>query len=101
MLAYMNRESLRRTLAEGVACYWSRSRREFWVKGQTSGHLQEVVSVHLDCDGDAVLLRVKQKGGACHTGHYSCFYRRAGNDGELIEEGEKAFSPDEVYGQRK
>lgn len=73
MLAYMNEEAIRRTLAEGRAVYWSRSRQEFWRKGDTSGNTQTVVSLHTDCDGDALLLRVDQSGPACHTGTLSCF----------------------------
>ena len=76
MLAYMNAESLAQTLATGKAAYWSRSRNELWVKGATSGHTQEVVSISLDCDGDALLLRVKQVGAACHTGHKTCFHNK-------------------------
>ncbi|MBN1419862.1 MAG: phosphoribosyl-AMP cyclohydrolase [Planctomycetes bacterium] len=83
MVAYMNRESLRRTLAEGVACFWSRSRREFWVKGATSGNTQEVVDVRLDCDGDAILVRVRPRGPACHTGARTCFFRRADPKGTV------------------
>lgn len=79
MLAWMNRQALAATIATGRATYWSRSRNELWVKGATSGHTQTVVSVSLDCDGDAVLLKVKQVGGACHTGEKSCFH----NDIEL------------------
>ena len=74
MLAYMNRESLALTLATGKATYWSRSRSELWVKGSTSGHTQEVVSISLDCDGDALLLKVNQVGAACHTGDKTCFH---------------------------
>ena len=74
MLAYMNRESLALTLATGKATYWSRSRSELWVKGATSGHTQEVVSISLDCDGDALLLKVNQVGAACHTGDKACFH---------------------------
>jgi phosphoribosyl-AMP cyclohydrolase len=74
MLAYMNRESLVLTLATGKATYWSRSRSELWVKGATSGHTQEVVSISLDCDGDALLLKVNQVGAACHTGDKTCFH---------------------------
>jgi len=74
MLAYMNRESLELTLATGKATYWSRSRSELWVKGATSGHTQEVVSISLDCDGDALLLKVNQVGAACHTGDKTCFH---------------------------
>ena len=74
MLAWMNAESLRRTLTTGRATYWSRSRQEYWVKGETSGHTQAVVSVALDCDGDALLVTVNQTGAACHTGNRTCFY---------------------------
>jgi phosphoribosyl-AMP cyclohydrolase len=75
MLAYMNRESLAITIESGRATYWSRSRNELWEKGATSGHTQKVVSIDLDCDGDALLLRVEQVGAACHTGDRSCFHR--------------------------
>jgi phosphoribosyl-AMP cyclohydrolase len=74
MLAYMNRESLAQTLATGKATYWSRSRKELWVKGATSGHTQEVLAISLDCDGDALLLKVNQVGVACHTGDKTCFH---------------------------
>jgi phosphoribosyl-AMP cyclohydrolase len=73
MMAWMDDEALHRTLSTGRATYWSRSRREYWVKGETSGHTQAVRSVALDCDGDAVLLTVEQVGPACHTGTHSCF----------------------------
>jgi phosphoribosyl-AMP cyclohydrolase len=76
MLAWMNRESLARTLQEGFACYYSRHRRTLWRKGETSGHLQRVREVRFDCDGDAVLLLVDQTGPACHTNRPSCFYLR-------------------------
>lgn len=75
MLAWMDDEALHRTLRTGQATYWSRSRGRHWVKGETSGHYQEVRSVALDCDGDAVLLTVRQTGPACHTGAHSCFHR--------------------------
>ncbi len=74
MLAYMNSESLALTLSTGNATYWSRSRNELWVKGATSGHFQEVHSISLDCDGDALLLKVTQTGVACHTGDLTCFH---------------------------
>jgi phosphoribosyl-AMP cyclohydrolase len=76
--------------------YWSRSRQEKWVKGQTSGHVQTVEEVRVDCDGDTLLFKVQQEGGACHTGYRSCFYRRA-DDGTLVADGDKAFDPDAVY----
>jgi phosphoribosyl-AMP cyclohydrolase len=74
MLAWMDDEALHRTLTTGRATYWSRSRKEYWVKGETSGHHQQVRSVALDCDGDALLLTVEQAGPACHTGAHSCFF---------------------------
>lgn len=74
MLAYMNAESLALTLSTGKATYWSRSRNELWVKGATSGHYQDIHSVALDCDGDALLLKVTQTGAACHTGDRTCFH---------------------------
>ena len=74
MLAWMNREAIERTLAEGYACYYSRSRQAMWRKGETSGHLQALKSMRLDCDGDAILLLVQQTGPACHTNRANCFY---------------------------
>lgn len=74
MLAYMNKESLRRTLETGYTWYWSRSRQELWNKGATSGHLQKVVSIFADCDNDTLLVKVEQTGAACHTGNYTCFF---------------------------
>ena len=76
MVAYMNKESLRRTLKLGKTCFWSRSRKEYWVKGKTSGSYQYVKSVSYDCDMDALLVKVRQVGAAFHTGNRSCFYRR-------------------------
>ena len=75
MLGYMNEESLQRTMETGLATYWSRSRQELWVKGETGGHFQHVQEILIDCDADTVLLKVRQEGAACHTGKYSCFYR--------------------------
>ncbi|MDD5730087.1 MAG: phosphoribosyl-AMP cyclohydrolase [Candidatus Omnitrophica bacterium] len=76
MLAYMNKESIKRTLKLGKTCFWSRSRQEYWVKGETSGHYQFVKSLFYDCDMDALLIKVRQVGAACHTGNRSCFYRK-------------------------
>jgi len=84
MLAWMNRDAVRTTLAEGRACYWSRSRNRLWRKGETSGQVQWLRELRLDCDGDAVLLLVEQTGVACHTGRHNCFFR-AIRDGELAE----------------
>ena len=76
MLAYMNKESLKRTLESGYTWFWSRSRQELWNKGATSGHLQKVVAMYSDCDNDTLLVQVEQTGAACHTGHHSCFYTK-------------------------
>lgn len=76
MLAYMNKESLKRTLESGYTWFWSRSRQELWNKGATSGHLQKVVAMYNDCDNDTLLVQVEQTGAACHTGHHSCFYTK-------------------------
>lgn len=76
MLAFMNKESLSRTIKSGRTCFWSRSRKEYWVKGETSGNYQFVKSISYDCDLDALLIKVSQIGVACHTGNRSCFYRR-------------------------
>lgn len=75
MLAWMNRESIALTLAEGRTVFWSRSRRELWRKGETSGHVQHLEEIRVDCDGDVVLIRVHQDGAACHMGEHSCFFR--------------------------
>ena len=88
MVAHMNAEALQKTIATGEAWYFSRSRKALWRKGETSGHLQRVVEIRIDCDQDAVWLRVEQTGAACHTGRASCFYRRVGKDGAL------SFVPD-------
>ena len=83
MMAWMNAESLRRTLETGLATYWSRSRQEFWVKGATSGHTQKVHSVSVDCDADALLLKIEQTGAACHENYRSCFFRDITAEGEI------------------
>lgn len=100
MLAYMNRESLEMTLRERKACYWSRSRKELWLKGATSGNMQEVKEITIDCDGDAILMKVTQRGGACHTGYHSCFYRKLEDDNSSMSICDKIlFDPEEVYGK--
>jgi len=93
MLAYVTEEAVEQTRETGRAHYYSRSRDELWAKGETSGHTQTVDEIRIDCDGDAIVYRVHQEGGACHTGYESCFYRTI--DGEVV--GERAFDPDEVY----
>lgn len=97
MMAYMNRESLQKTLETKIATYWSRSRAKLWVKGESSGHTQEVKDIWLDCDKDCVLIKIKQNVAACHVGYRSCFFNHLKSDGSLEEIGEKAFSEDEVY----
>jgi phosphoribosyl-AMP cyclohydrolase len=99
MVAYMNAESWAKTQETGKACFWSRSRKKLWLKGETSGHVQMVKEAYLDCDNDALLLKVEQIGGAaCHTGFRSCFYRRIEGD-RLETVGERVFDPKEVYGE--
>jgi phosphoribosyl-AMP cyclohydrolase len=93
MLAYINSIALSKTLETGVAHYWSRSRGKLWRKGESSGNEQIVKEILVDCDEDAILLKVEQKGGACHTGYRSCFYRTL--DGRIV--GKRIFDPDEVY----
>ena len=98
MVAYMNREAVQRTVESGRVCFWSRSRQEYWIKGETSGHTQTVRSVAFDCDGDALLIKVEQKGGACHTGYRSCFFREVSPDGNSSHiVGKKVFDPDAIY----
>ena len=97
MLAYMNQEAFDATLSSGKATYYSRSRQTLWVKGETSGNVQQVKEIRIDCDNDTVLLKVEQIGGAaCHTGHCSCFYKKIEN-GSIREIGEPIFDPEEVY----
>ena len=93
MLAYVSREALAQTRETGLAHYHSRSRDELWQKGETSGHVQHVEQVRVDCDGDALLYLVDQDGGACHTGYETCFYRTL--DGETVAD--RVFDPEEVY----
>jgi phosphoribosyl-AMP cyclohydrolase len=97
MLAYMNQEAFEATMATGKATYYSRSRQTLWVKGETSGNVQLVKEIRIDCDNDTVLIRVEQLGGAaCHTGHVSCFHKRV-NGGGIRIIGEPVFDPKEVY----
>jgi phosphoribosyl-AMP cyclohydrolase len=99
MVAYVNEEALAKTLETGTAHYWSRSRNELWLKGGTSGHVQNVKEVLVDCDEDCIIYVVQQEGGAaCHTGYRSCFYRKIEGD-SLKVTGEPVFDPKEVYGK--
>lgn len=97
MLAYMNLDAFNATLATGKATYYSRSRQTLWIKGETSGNVQLIKEIRIDCDDDTVLLKVEQLGGAaCHTGHRSCFYKKV-EDGSIRIMGEPVFDPREVY----
>jgi phosphoribosyl-AMP cyclohydrolase len=98
MLAWMNREAVAETLETGRVCYWSRSRGALWRKGETSGQVQRLVEMRLDCDGDALLLLVDQAGVACHTGRRSCFYRAQRNGG-LVEVAAPEVDPAALYGR--
>ena len=99
MLAWMNREALERTLATGRVHYWSRSRQQLWRKGEQSGQVQRLIELRVDCDGDAVLLLVDQRGVACHTGRRSCFFRAARGD-QLVTIAEPLVTPGELYGDQ-
>ena len=97
MMAWMTREAVEETLRTGRVCYWSRSRQGLWRKGESSGQVQHLVELRVDCDGDTLLLRVDQIGVACHTGRRTCFYRAA-RDGALAEVAGVEISPDRLYG---
>lgn len=97
MVAYMNKEALLRTLELGEVVYWSRSRQRLWHKGEESGNVQQLRAIFIDCDGDALLLKVTQVGGAaCHTGKRNCFFRQWQDD-ELVDVGTQVFDPQKVY----
>lgn len=100
MLAYINQLAWEETLKSGKAHYWSRTRSKLWLKGESSGHVQIIHEILVDCDDDTVVYKVEQLGGAaCHTGHRTCFYRVVEGD-KLITQGEKVFDPAEVYGKK-
>ncbi|MCL2336883.1 MAG: phosphoribosyl-AMP cyclohydrolase [Firmicutes bacterium] len=100
MMAYMNREAAAKTLATGETWFWSRSRQQFWHKGETSGNVQKVLEVYFDCDRDTLLLLVEQKGAACHEGYFSCFHYGLAPDGTVTIKGEQLFDPEAVYGKK-
>ena len=101
MMAYMNFASLEKTLLTGETWFWSRSRQEFWHKGESSGNTQKVKEVFYDCDVDTFLMKVEQKGAACHEGYRTCFHNRVNWDGTVTVVGEKLFDPEKVYGNIK
>jgi phosphoribosyl-AMP cyclohydrolase len=100
MLGYMNREAWEQTLKTGVATYWTRSRKRLWIKGESSGNIQKIHEILVDCDRDTVLMKVEQVGGAaCHEGYPSCFFRKVTPEGELRVVEERVFDPADVYGK--
>jgi len=101
MVAYMNRDAFEKTIETGKAHYWSTSRNQLWFKGESAGLVQEVKEIFTDCDQDAVLLKVKQVGAACHEGYYSCFFREIKDRGQKLEiVKERVFAPEKVYGDK-
>jgi phosphoribosyl-ATP pyrophosphohydrolase/phosphoribosyl-AMP cyclohydrolase len=100
MMAYMNEEALKKSLETGKVHYFSRSRNKLWLKGETSGHFQNIKSISMDCDGDTLLVKVEQVEAACHTGHYSCFYRELSGN-ELKETSQKVFDEKKAYASEK
>jgi phosphoribosyl-AMP cyclohydrolase len=99
MMAWMDEPALRESLTTGQTHFYSRSRRSHWHKGATSGHVQHIESIWLDCDGDVILIKARQVGGACHEGFRSCFFRRVGHDGRLELAFKPIFDPSAVYGE--
>jgi len=101
MMAWMNRASLESTIASGKTHFWSRSRKKFWMKGESSGHTQAVKDISFDCDGDTLLIQVEQIGAACHEGYQSCFFRSVQDSGKRVEITEPQLkAPEEIYGKK-
>ena len=101
MMAWMNRASLEKTIATGKTHFWSRSRQKFWMKGETSGHVQQVKDIAFDCDGDVLLIQVVQSGAACHEGYRSCFFRSVEKDGKSFKLMEAQLeTPEQIYGKK-
>lgn len=97
MVGYMNTDSVKATIETKKTNFWSRSRQKYWIKGESSGHTQEVKEILIDCDLDTLVIKVKQNGGACHVGYKSCFYRKLDDNGNATIQGEKVFDPNDVY----
>jgi len=97
MMAWMNREALKKTITSGKAYFWSRSRKKLWLKGESSGHYQLVREIRIDCDEDTLLIKVEQIKAACHKGYKSCFFRKINKEGKIELIGEKVFEPEKVY----
>jgi len=102
MMAWMNRASIEKTIATGKTHFWSRSRQKFWMKGETSGHVQTVKDIAFDCDGDTLLIQVEQIGAACHEGYQSCFFRSVSQgSAEPVVTEKRLENPDDIYGQKQ
>ncbi len=100
MMAWMNQESLRKTVETGKTWFWSRSRKQFWMKGESSGHIQRVKDIAFDCDGDTLLIQVEQTGAACHEGYRSCFFRSVGSNAQAERITEQQLeTPEQIYGK--
>jgi len=100
MMAYMNKDSIVDTIRTGKTHFWSRSRQKYWMKGESSGHVQEVVGIYIDCDKDTLLIKARQHGAACHEGYKTCFFRELQKDGQWKVVGERLFDPEKVYGKK-
>jgi phosphoribosyl-AMP cyclohydrolase len=101
MMAWMNKEALQKTIELGKTVFWSRSRQKYWIKGETSGHIQIVKDLAYDCDGDTILIQVEQTGAACHEGYKSCFFRSVRNTGKTVDVTEpRLVNPGDVYGKQ-
>ncbi len=102
MMAWMNRTSLEKTVETGLTHFWSRSRQKFWMKGESSGHVQRVKDIAFDCDGDTLLIQVEQVGAACHEGYRSCFFRSVREAGQVSETTETRLeTPEQIYGAKR
>src|SRR5687768_887287 len=100
MMAYMNKDSLADSIRTGKTHFWSRSRQKYWMKGESSGHVQEITEILIDCDADTLLIKAKQHGAACHEGYKNCFFRRHESDGEWKVHAERLMNPDDIYGRK-
>lgn len=100
MMAYMNRESLADSIRTGKTHFWSRSRQKYWMKGESSGHVQEITAIYVDCDADTILIQARQHGAACHEGYKNCFFRKLNASGEWETCAQRLVDPEQVYGKK-
>ncbi|HOB74478.1 MAG TPA: phosphoribosyl-AMP cyclohydrolase [Phycisphaerae bacterium] len=101
MMAYMNKESLADSIRTGKTHFWSRSRQKYWMKGESSGHVQEITAIYVDCDADTILIKARQHGAACHEGYKNCFFRKLNAAGEWETCAQRLVDPEQVYGKKK